>query len=417
LSVPDADILSAVRAQFHGALPERIGVALSGGGDSTALLHILHKCLEDTETTLCAATVNHGLREGAEAEARQAAVLCETLGIEHTLLYWRGWDMQGNLQAQARNARYRLLTDWAHSSGVTVLALGHTADDQAETLLMRMARMSGVTGLSGMPVRRTMEGVTLFRPLLQISRRMLRHYLEQHNIPWSEDPSNEDTRFERVRVRQAMAALEPLGLTPMALAQVADNVGKAREALDWYTFLAARDMVVVTAGSVMLDMRGFRTLPVEIARRLLVQTMNWISCAEYPPRRTAVSDALEAIRGGKSLTLHGCRIVCKATHAWICREYQAVRDTVSPVGTPWDNRWRVHGGDAVATEVRALGEAGLRLCPDWRDTGLPREVLMATPAVWRNDDLVAAPLAGLSNGWEAEPEIGHEEFFASLLSH
>lgn len=417
MTIPDADILSAVRAQFFGALPERLGVALSGGGDSTALLHILHSCLEGEDTEIFAATVNHGLREGAEAEARQAAVLCESLGIEHTLLYWRGWDMQGNLQAQARSARYQLLTDWARSRDITVLALGHTADDQAETVLMRMARMSGVTGLSGMPVRRTVDGVTVFRPLLQTSRKMLRHYLCQHDIPWSEDPSNEDPRFERVRVRQAMEHLEPLGLTPLALAQVAENVGKAREALDWYTFLAARDMAVVTAGSVRLDLRKFRTLPVEIARRLLVRAMIWISSADYPPRRAAVSDALEAIRGGKSLTLHGCRVVCKARHGWICREYQAVRDHVTQAGALWDNRWQLHGGDVVGLEVRPLGENGLRDCRDWRDTGLPREVLMASPALWRGSDLVAAPLAGLANGWEAGLEGGHEEFFASLLSH
>ena len=417
MTVPDADILSAVRAQFHGALPERVGVALSGGGDSTALLHILHRVLQDEKTVLCAATVNHGLREGAAAEARQAAQLCKTLGIEHTLLRWRGWDRQGNLQAEARKARYRLLTDWARSAGVSVLALGHTADDQAETLLMRMARVSGVTGLSGMPVRRTQEGVNLFRPLLQINRQMLRLYLEQHGIPWSEDPSNEDTRFERVRVRQAMKTLEPLGLTPTALAQVAENVSKAREALDWYTFLAAREMVVVTAGSVMLDMRRFRTLPVEIARRLLVQAMSWISGSEYPPRRSAVSDALEAIRGGKSLTLHGCRVICKPAHVWICREYQAVRYHAVPAGSVWDNRWLVHGGDVVDLEVHALGETGLRTCPDWRDTGLPREVLVVSPALWREEELVAAPLAGLCNGWLADLETGHEEFFASLLSH
>ena len=417
MTCPDADILSAVRAQFFGALPDRLGVALSGGGDSTALLHLLHRCLKDEPTQLFAATVNHGLRNGAEAEARQAAILCESLGIEHSLLYWRGWDMQGNLQNQARRARYTLLTDWAKSKQIAMLALGHTADDQAETILMRMARASGVTGLSGMPVRRTVEGVTVFRPLLQISRKMLRHYLDQHSIPWSEDPSNDDPRFERVRVRQAMELLEPLGLTPLTLSQVAENVSKAREALDWYTFLAARDIAMVTAGSVMIDLRKFRTLPVEIARRLLVRSMNWISSAEYPPRRNAVSDALDAIRSGKSLTLHGCRVICKASHGWICREHQAVRNLATPAGARWDTRWRVHGGDVTGLQTRALGEQGLRNCTEWRETGLPREVLMVSPALWRGEELVAAPLAGYDNGWEADLEGGHEEFFASLLSH
>ncbi|MBE1282021.1 MAG: tRNA lysidine(34) synthetase TilS [Rhodobacteraceae bacterium] len=413
----DCDILTTVRAQFRGALPDRVGVAVSGGGDSVALLHVLQRLMQDSDSRLFAATVDHGLRPESVQEARQVADLCERLGVEHSILRWRGWEQQGNLQDQARRARYQLLTDWAKSQNIPLLALGHTADDQAETLLMRMARASGVTGLSAMPVKRTVAGVSLFRPMLEISRDMLRAYLRHHDLTWIDDPSNEDERFERVRIRKAMEVLRPVGLTPLALSQVASNLGKAREALDWYTFLAARDLADVVAGAVVLDNRQFRALPLEISRRLLVRAMTWVSDADYPPRRTGVSDALNAIRTGQSLTLHGCRVIVRRDKCWICREFQAVRDHETSVAETWDGRWVLHGGDAKAVTVRALGEAGLKQCKSWRDEGLPREILVVTPALWKGDDLLAAPLAGAANGWEAHLAAGHEEFFASILSH
>jgi tRNA(Ile)-lysidine synthase len=333
------------------------------------------------------------------------------------VLHWENRSQEGNLQAQARAARYDLLCSWARRHGIPVLALGHTADDQAETVLMRMARASGVTGLSGMAERRTRDGVTLLRPLLDVTRSELRRYLEARGIDWAEDPSNEDTRFERVRVRQALEQLAPLGLTPGVIAKVARNMGKAREALDWYVFLAARDLVHVQAGAVVLCQRKFRTLPGEISHRLLVRAFQWISGAAYPPRRVPMEKAVLAARNGSSVTLAGCRLVSTAKQVWICREYNAVKGETALPGQRWDGRWKIFGGDAKGCEVRALGRQGLAQCPDWRAAGVPGAVLEATPAVWHGARLAAAPAAGLAKGWSAETAGSEEEFFASLLSH
>ncbi|MGR3677522.1 MAG: tRNA lysidine(34) synthetase TilS [Paracoccaceae bacterium] len=414
----DADLHSAARSQFRGELPSRLGVAVSGGGDSVALLHILLTSLKDEPVEIFAATVDHGLRPESHREAKQVATLCDQLGIEHTTLRWQNWDGQGNLQDQARRARYQLLTDWAKTCGIPVLALGHTADDQAETVLMRLARASGVSGLAAMPVRRTENGVMLFRPLLGVTRAELRSYLKRRGQSWVDDPSNDDTGYERIRMRQAFDVLEPLGLSVPVLARVADNMSRAREALDWYTFLAARELVEIRGGAVTFDIRCFRTHPNEISRRLLIRALSWVGATGYAPRQQPVEEALEAIRNARSYTLNGCRIVCRGGRAWICRELQAVREKVERPGLLWDQRWILHGGRADCKEtVGVLGQEGLLQCPNWRDQGLPREVLLATPALWRGDTLVSAPLAGYGNGWTAELEIGDEEFFASLLSH
>jgi tRNA(Ile)-lysidine synthase len=194
-------------------------------------------------------------------------------------------------------------------------------------------------------------------------------------------------------------------------------MAQAREALDWYSFLAARDIARIDGGDVVMNLRKFRTLPEEIARRLLVRALMWIGGDKYPPRRSAMNDLLLKTRRETSVTLAGCRVLQVGRDVWICREYQAVRRLRAEIGEIWDQRWRLHGGEAVNTEVRALGRHGLMMCGDWRTTGRPHAALGASPAVWRGDELVAAPLAGKTAGWQAELIGGGEDFFASLLSH
>lgn len=413
----DADIVSAVRGEFQSVPPARLGIAVSGGSDSTALLHILARCFDPGSVKLFVATVDHGLRKESAKEARGVAKLAKKMGVSHTILKWQGWDGSGNLQDQARRARYQLLSDWAKSNEIAVLALGHTADDQAETVLMRLARSAGVSGLSAMSARRTQDSITIQRPLLSLTRQELRTYLMRQDVGWTDDPSNDDLRFDRIKARRALEILEPLGITANVLADVAQNLGQAREALDWYSFLTARDIARVDGGDVVLDLRQFRTLPDEIARRLLTRAIVWISGADYPPRRSPVNDVLDAMRHGRAATLGGCHIFGVGNTIWICREFNAVCEHRCSVDAIWDQRWRLNGDDTAGCEVRPLGHQGLMQCTNWRQTGRPHAALAATPSAWRDDELIAAPLAGLAAGWHAELLGGSEEFFASLLSH
>lgn len=413
----DTDLFSVVRSTFGPSPPNRIGIAISGGGDSIALMHILSECFETGSVSLFAATVDHGLRPGSADEAARAAGQASELGIPHQVLNWEGWDGSGNLQDAARRARYRLLADWARELAIPVVAVGHTADDQAETVLMRMARAAGVDGLAAMAPRRAVNGITVMRPMLGLTRQRLREYLVQKGIDWVDDPSNSDTRFSRIRARQSMAHLEQLGLGAETLSEVAGNLSMAREALDWYAFLSARDIARVDAGDVVICLRRFRTLPEEIARRILVRALTWINGAEYPPRRAAIRDLLASVKARRASTLGGCQITRQGGDFRISREFQAVRRKTAQPDQLWDGRWRVHGGDPRGVEIRALGKRGLNQCENWRQTERPHSALMATPAVWKGSELVAAPLAGRPEGWQAELVGGGEEFFASLLSH
>lgn len=393
-----------------------LAVAVSGGGDSTALLHLCADWARARSVALRAVSVDHGLRPEAAGELDRVAGQCAALGIAHTRLAWRGWDGAGNLQAAARAARYRLIADWARARGIASAALGHTLDDQAETVLLRLARGSGVDGLSAMrPVRRA-DGLTWLRPLLGERREALRDMLRAKGIGWSEDPSNDDPRFDRVRVRQALQRLEPLGIDAGKLAQTARRMQSARAVLETAAQRAAREIAQIRAGAVFLETERLMALPEETRHRLLIHALRWVASAAYAPRRAAMAELDAAIRAGRNLTLHGCLIGAAKGRCVVAREPAAVEGLAAPVGETWDRRWIVRG-PAEGVEVRALGENGLKSCPEWRSTGLARMVLLASPAVWRGHDLVAAPLANLENGWSAELIHPENHFLSSVLSH
>jgi tRNA(Ile)-lysidine synthase len=410
---------------FAGCAPQDLGVAVSGGSDSMALLCLLHDFCNAHDTVLRAVTVDHGLRAEAAGEAASVAAFCRTHGIAHTTLRWDDWDGQGNLQSAARKARYRLITQWAAAQGIKTVAIGHTADDQAETVLMNMARRSGVDGLSAMTRRMLNNGITWLRPLLGARREDLRAFLSVRNVAWAEDPSNEDTRFDRIKVRRAMGLLDDIGIDVTALTEVAANMADARKALEWQTFIAARELVEFDAGAIVMCARRFRILPEEIQRRLLVKAMNWITGHTYPPRRAAVATLMSALGRGLGSTLDGCHAQVVAGHIWIFRELRAVEDLRAAPDQLWDDRWHFEGAAPLGAQrpaqsdlsIAALGKDGLRQCPDWRASGRPNVVLRSTPAVWHGDRVVAAPLAGWPENWQARVDDGEETFFAALLSH
>ena len=297
------------------------------------------------------------------------------------------------------------------------MAIGHTADDQAETILMRLARASGVDGLSAMSARRRLGDVTFVRPMLGLRRADLRAFLDRRGLRWIEDPSNENEDFDRVRARHALAALEPLGLTVPALCTVGQNLSAIRETLGWYAFTEARGAVRIEGGDVVIPMADVRRLRLEILRRILLQGLLWVSGADYAPRRKTMSLLIESVRTGTGMNLHGCRVLVMGNELRICREWAAVAGLSARSGELWDGRWILTGQWPDGAEVRPLGEDGLAACPDWRDTGIPRASLLASPSVWRGDLLVSAPFAGRAEGWQAELDRDGETFFSAFLTH
>ncbi len=400
MSDADDALFEAAGILLDAQTPAKLGVAVSGGSDSIAALNLLSGAARARGISVAAITVNHGLRPEAEQEAEFVSETCDKLGIRHDVRRWQDWDGAGNLQAEARNARYALMADWARETGVDHIALGHTQDDQAETFLMRLARGAGVDGLSEMRRVFSRDGVTWLRPFLRSSRAALRAHLLRHGLTWVDDPSNEDPQFERVRLRNAMGQFDDLGLSIQNLSQSAQHLGDVRDALDHYVAQAARDSVQLDQGDVLLA--DIPDAPVEIRRRLLSRVLHWMSGAEFAPRGAAISQLQNGLEATGKHLLAGCIATFADGQTRITREWNTVRDVDCATDQIWDNRWRLEGPHAPDLRIAALGEAGLSQCGDWRGGGLPRISLLSSPAIWRGQTLVAAPLTAENNGWSAQ---------------
>lgn len=348
-------------------------------------------------------------------------VLCARLGLAHTVLCWQdGPPGRGNLQDAARRARQRLIGDWAVGRGLAAVALGHTRDDLAETVLMRLARGAGVDGLSAMASRRMAAGVLWLRPLLAVPRAALRAELRARGLGWAEDPSNADDRFLRVRARRALARLAPLGIDAAGLAAAAGRMASARAVLEAAARTAALRIGRQEAGDVVFDRAGWAALLPETRERLLAGALRWVGGGDYPPRRAALLRLADRILAGRGGTLAGCAVTCRGAELRIAREWRAVRGVTAAPDAIWDGRWRLvppAGCRADGLRLEPLGAAGLAACPDWRATGLPRASLAVSPAVRDGPWLVAAPLAGLAEGWQAETIPPAADFPAGLIAH
>jgi tRNA(Ile)-lysidine synthase len=254
-------------------------LAVSGGPDSTALLWLAARWCDQLgkPPKLIAVTINHGLRRESAREARAVARLAKTLNVEHITLRWTGRKPKAGIQEAARNARYRLLSAEAHRQNAMHILTAHTLDDQAETLLFRMARGSGVSGIAGMrwfdevPVAEA-RPAHLVRPLLHVPKARLIATLKAAKISYVTDPTNADPRFARPRFRALMPLLAREGLTAERLGRLARRVERVEEAL----FAALNDAQTAlcpgpwTEGQALsANAKGFLELPPEIGLRLL----------------------------------------------------------------------------------------------------------------------------------------------------
>ncbi|MFN4154781.1 MAG: tRNA lysidine(34) synthetase TilS [Paracoccaceae bacterium] len=385
-----------------------VGLAVSGGGDSMAMLHLMQAV---AGRPLAVATVDHRLRVEAAAEAVQVGQVCAGLGLVHDVLVWDHGAVAGNLMDAARRARYALLADWARARGIGSVLVAHTADDQAETVLLGLARAAGLDGLAGMRPCWQQGGVAFHRPLLEVPRAALRGYLQRRGLWFVDDPSNEDAAFDRVKMRHALAALREVGITAPGLAAVARNLAAVQADLRGLLAEAAGRLVVERAGALDIDRAGFAALPGELARRLVLAGLMWLSGADYPPRAEALARMVQALRDGQACTLWGCRLVWRKERAMLVREPRAVGPEVA-LGALWDGRWRVTGPGVGV--VRAVGQDGLAQLADWRVTGIAREVALVTPGVWDGGRLIAAPILTDNEGFAATLTAGFGLF---LISH
>ena len=287
-------------ADLRALVPDARGLALavSGGSDSLALLLLAAAVLPGG---VAAATVDHGLRPEAAGEAEFVAAICVELGVPHRTLAV-AVPPGASVQAQARAARYAALAEWAAREGLDALLTAHHADDQAETLLMRLVRGSGLGGLAGIRPSAEIEGLLVCRPLLGWRRQDLRALVEGAGLRPVEDPSNADDAYDRVRMRRHLA--EASWLDPAALARSAAALAEAEQALDWATEWLAAERVSGEE-ALRLDPSG---LPPELLRRLVLICLRRLD-PSAAPRGEQVTALIGTLQQGGTATLG--RLLCQ----------------------------------------------------------------------------------------------------------
>lgn len=398
-------------------------VAVSGGADSTALLHLLARWSLSVSAAvpktlypaLVVATVDHGLRPESATEALAVTPPATELGLPHHVLLWEHTREKPTsaVQVAARTARYGLLETLARDHPKPAVVTAHHQDDQAETLLMRLARGSGLDGLAGIRRSRPAHGFQLVareHPLLGVPKARLVATLRAAGLTWCEDPSNANRAFERARWRDAERQLADLGLTAQTVARSARRLERARQALEAVTD-AAWDRIGHTHDGAFatLSASAFDGEPEEIRLRLILKALTAFGGQDQAPSLAQAENLVAALASHpfNGQTLAGCRIERDVAEIRVYREPGRQGLPVSEIAPGqsfvWDNRFRVelHFGarqgecTSQPASVRALGADGLALVRlQGDDFRLPARIAWTLPSLWVGPNLAAVPQLG-----------------------
>ena len=372
-------------------------VAVSGGGDSLALLFLLHDYVKqhsDIELDLLAVTVDHGLRSEAADEARQVAALCARSGIRHRTMKWQTTKPLTGIPEAGREARQHLLAEAALDAGTDLVFLAHTADDQAETTHMRMARGGG-RGLAGIaPATLYGDRVWFIRPLLEARRSELRNFLDARSVRWIDDPTNIDLHYERARVRQSLNEDDISRL--LGIATVA---GETRERLGAAVADAMREHVRrCSPGLLRLSKASLQDMPRDAAIYLMRIVLAIAGGAQHLPDQERAAELLEQmLRGSRRATLSRAVVSSHRDRLYLYREHRNLPRQHSCDGLLWDRRYRVSAAPlGLDFSIAAIGEeAALQV--ELADCDIPNSVaraaLAAEPALWHGDELVQKTIA------------------------
>ncbi len=396
-----------------------IAVAVSGGSDSMALILLVDFWVRVRGGRVIALTVNHGLREETAFETRIVKEWMQKRRIEHKILDWNGEKPKTNLQSQARNARYKLIDDWCRDHRILHVLVGHTANDQAETYLMRLRRQSNLDGLAGMSAIRELVNCRLLRPLLSIKREDLRKFLSRAGQKWLDDPSNSDRRYERTEVRNLILS----GLFSLdQLWHSASNYGRLRIALEHSAdqFIASSSRLN-SAGYIAINRSKLRTIKSDTAIRVLGRAIAAAGGSWHFPPQAALRSILSVCGSSvlTSRTLGGCRIIASSVEVIICRESRNLPEAttlVSGLSFLWDRRIFVSAGvipEGLWQVTPAANQVWSKNARDnieymrWR--ALPLPIRATLPVLTGPKGIFSAPLLAY-NGSKSEDDYRYPNF-------
>ncbi len=381
-----------------------------------ALLHLAAPLARDGAAEVSVATVDHGLRAASKAEAAMVASSARALGLAHATLVWTGVKPSSGVQEAARNARYHLLAVHAEKIGAGAIMTAHTADDQAETVLMRLARGSGPRGLSAMAEESLIAAgagapLRLLRPVLAQRRDALRAYLRDAGAAYVDDPGNDDDAYERVRVRRLLANMESAGALSVAkLIETADACRKAALRLE----AAENDRFRSLDGA--FSALGAASLSAAVTMDdapLVARLVHAVGGARHQPAEQAAEEAIRRLQSGSASTLGGATLTISRRRLTIVRESAALmgRAGVSPLARValapgecalWDGRFAVTNAFATMAEIGPVGAAAASHAASDEEA----QALSVAPALWVN-----GKVAAITGECEAICPLADERFY------
>ena len=281
----------------------KLAVGVSGGVDSMCLLYWLH---EIGANVVCL-HVNHQLRVEADTETQYVKETCENLNKDCKIFYWKDDKPETGLEAAARNARYKMMTDFCHENGIEYLLTAHQSDDQIETFIMNLSRGSGLYGLAGMMPESERDGIKILRPLLNVSRSEIKKYCDDNKIKYFIDSMNSDEHYTRVKIRQNRHLLdEKLGITDSRILLAMENLARTRQWLDRYVSNRV-EMVLRSWGAMFVESFLFDEAD-EIRLKFIGTLIQKIGGGDYLPRLNSLQSALCKLQNDCKFTLGHCTI-------------------------------------------------------------------------------------------------------------
>lgn len=380
------DFLRQFINTLHPAITNsRLAIAVSGGADSMALSLGLKELSTTCNLQLTALTVDHQLRANSAAEAQQVHDWLTIHGIQHEILTWRHEQIRTRIQENARNARYKLLSDYCKNHHIEYLFLGHHLNDQFETFMMRLTHESGLKGLTCMSAISYQYGLTLVRPLLKTPSQDLKNYLVSQNQAWIEDPSNTFDCYERIRWRQHSEVLEKIGINAEVISTICDKLRLDNEALDWNVSDWIRQNADYNPHLKFITCNpSLRTLPSSIAKRIML-------CLASSVRKKEITAAelrhnmdhpyrLLTLRPFKPFTFGGCYWMERKNIIYVVREWEKCTTEIAHTSSAWyDHRYYLENLP-IGSIIRPIGK---EYWPHFKkaiaNKNIPYEIFLSLP--------------------------------------
>jgi tRNA(Ile)-lysidine synthase len=397
------------------------GVAVSGGSDSIALLHMLADWEFDKKPDIMVASVDHGLRTESQSEIKFVKEICKKKKIKHFSLRVTAnlLNAGGNLQENARIERYELLKNWAVEQKLQCVLVGHTLDDQEETLLMRFFRGSGVDGLVSMQKKVFKSDILWIRPLLKFRREELQHYLKINKHCWVDDPSNYDKKYLRVRIRELLQQLRRDNLLTSNFVKTSEHMSRASKLLKKRANSDANNLLSFDeAGQITFDSTKFLELFEDTQYRILAGIISWFSGTVYKPRFSQLEHLYCKLVQNKDLaglTLGGTIFRKRKGVVTVVREFASVESVyvVKDQDFIWDNRWLITMNvcPKIKLFVKPYGSLDFENCDIDFNSDFDKEALATVPAIVTHSMVKFVPLSNLKYDVEIKLLNQNNEFY------